>query len=92
MTRKVRAVVFLPNTHSSTYVSGERQQGRVPRSAVTNDGPDFLTATTSILSELDDSGSQRHRSVGGFLLRLAAYVKRILHHQKSTATHLPSKL
>lgn len=42
----------------------------------------FLSATTSILSELDDSACQRHRSVGGFLLRLAAYVKRILRHHK----------
>lgn len=80
--RSEQSPLFSPSTHSSTYVSGERQHGRLPRPAVANDGPGFLSATTSILSELDDSASQRHRSVGGFLLRLAAYVKRILHRQK----------
>ena len=52
----------------------------------------FFSATTSILSELDDSASQRHRSVGGFLLRSAAYVKHILHHRHSAAAHFPSQL
>lgn len=80
--RSAQSFLFSPNTHSSTYVSGERQQGRLPGQVVANDGPGFLSATTSILSELDDSACQRHRSVGGFLLRLAAYVKRILHHHK----------
>ncbi|KAK5886070.1 hypothetical protein CesoFtcFv8_017147 [Champsocephalus esox] len=46
-----------------------------PGPAVANERPGFHSATTSILSELDDSASQRHRSVGGILLRLAAYVK-----------------
>ncbi|KAK2891628.1 hypothetical protein Q8A73_017293 [Channa argus] len=64
---------------------------RVPRLAVANDGPNLLSATTSILSELDESAFQRHKSVGGFLLRLAAYVKRILQYQKSKATHFPSE-
>lgn len=85
--RSEQSLLFF-NAHSSTYVGGERQQGRVPRPAVANDWPGFLSATTSIPSELDDSASQRHRSVGGILLWLAAYVKRILHHQKSKANPL----
>lgn len=49
----------------------------------------LLAATTSILSELDDSACQRQRSVGGFLLRLAAYVKRILRrHEKKKTKHI----
>lgn len=47
----------------------------------------FLSATTSILSELDDSACQRQRSVGGFLLRLAAYVKRILRRHEKKKMH-----
>lgn len=91
--RSEQSLLFSPR-YSFIYLRSrrERQQGREPRPAVANDGAGFLSATTSILSELDDSASQRHRSVGGFLLRLAAYVKRILHHQKSTATHFVSKL
>lgn len=93
--RSEQSLLFSPRTHSSTYVSGERQEDSVPRPVVANDGPGFLWATTSILSELDDSASQRHRSVGGFLLRLGAYAKRILHHhkkKKSTAIHFMSKV
>lgn len=68
--------------HLPTLAVGASRDGGT-RSSGSQSSASFPSAISSILSELDDSASRRHRSVGGFLLRTAAaYMKHILHGEK----------
>lgn len=67
-TGKVSTISFVFTHHSFIYLRwrGEAAGRGAQASSSQGEPGRFFSATTSILSELDDSASQRHRSVGGF--------------------------